>query len=576
MYSDQTNIRQLVSLLSESGITNVVLCPGSRNAAIVHTLTNLPQFDCRLITDERSAAFFALGWASAIGKPVAVCCTSGSALLNMHPAVAEAFYQGVPLLVISADRPAAWIGQMDGQTIPQPDVFGKLVRYSVNLPQVRTPEDRWFCNRLINEAILELDHNGKGPVHINIPVSEPIYSFVSEPPEKERLITRVSFRDLVYPSDEANDEVFQSLYSTFLSAQKKILVAGQMAPNSVPAELLKGKISEIGVWFAEHLANRNAPENAIENFDALLLGLKEEDKKALAPDLLITYGGHVVSKQLKLFLRKNPPKAHWHVSPDGKVADLFGALSTVIECTPEDFFRIMTQMTEDIIEAPQEFGAEYVKAWHALSEKVPEPKLSYSQVTATGNLIKMVPSGAALHLANSSTVRYAQLFSLPKAIRVACNRGVNGIEGSLSAAVGFASSRPEELNFVIIGDLSFFYDMNALWNENYGANLRILLINNGGGEIFATLPGIDLHHISRTFIGGEHQTKAEGWTKSVGFEYHRATDNVSLEEGLKALTAPLSDSEGARPVLLEVFTDQNQDIEELKRYYQEVKALFQA
>ena len=574
MYSDQTNIRQLVSLLSETGITNIVLCPGSRNAAIVHTLTNLPQFDCRLVTDERSAAFFALGWACSTGKPAAVCCTSGSALLNMHPAVAEAFYQEVPLLIISADRPAAWIGQMDGQTLPQPNVFGALVRRSVNLPQVKTKEDQWFCNRLINEALLELNHNGKGPVHINIPVSEPIYSFVPEPPEKERIISRVSFRELVYPSEFHNDEAFRKLYNTFITAKSRLFVAGQLPPCSICPLLFKGRLSELAVFLSEHLANKNAPQEAIENFDALLLGLPEKEKEALRPDLLITYGGHVVSKQLKLFLRKNPPKAHWHISPDGKVADLFGALSTVIECEPEDFFRVLSEMAEDIFETPQNFGSEYLKTWHGLSQKVPVPKFSYSQESATGALMKRLPASSVLHLANSSTVRYAQLFALPEGVSVTCNRGVNGIEGSLSAAVGYASATPNRLNFVIIGDLSFFYDMNALWNENYGANLRILLINNGGGEIFATLPGIDLHHISRTFIGGEHKTKAEGWARSLGFEYHRATDSSSLEEGLEALSAPTSDS-AARPVLLEVFTNQAKDIELLKRYYQTVKAVFQ-
>ena len=574
MYSDQTNIRQLVSLLSETGITNIVLCPGSRNAAIVHTLTNLPQFDCRLVTDERSAAFFALGWACSTGKPAAVCCTSGSALLNMHPAVAEAFYQEVPLLIISADRPAAWIGQMDGQTLPQPNVFGALVRRSVNLPQVKTKEDQWFCNRLINEALLELNHNGKGPVHINIPVSEPIYSFVPEPPEKERIISRVSFRELVYPSEIHNDEAFRKLFNTFITAKSRLFVAGQLPPRSIFPELFKGRLSELAVFLSEHLANKNAPQEAIENFDALLLALPEKDKEKLRPDLLITYGGHVVSKQLKLFLRKNPPKAHWHISPDGKVTDLFGALSTVIECEPEDFFRVLSEMAEDIFETPQNFGSEYLKTWHGLSQKVPVPTFSYSQESATGALMKRLPASSVLHLANSSTVRYAQLFALPEGVSVTCNRGVNGIEGSLSAAVGYASATPNRLNFVIIGDLSFFYDMNALWNENYGANLRILLINNGGGEIFATLPGIDLHHISRTFIGGEHKTKAEGWARSVGFEYHRATDSFSLEEGLEALSAPASDS-AARPVLLEVFTNQAKDIELLKRYYQTVKAVFQ-
>ena len=190
MYSDKKNILQLVALLIEHGVSNIVLCPGSRNSPIVHTLANHSFFNCHSVTDERSAGFFAVGLALHGGKPAAVCCTSGTALLNIHPAVAEAFYQKVPLVVISADRPAAWIGQMDGQTLPQPGVFGSLVKKSVQLPEIHTDQDEWYCNRLINEALLELNHHGKGPVHINVPISEPLFQFTTPELPKVRVITR--------------------------------------------------------------------------------------------------------------------------------------------------------------------------------------------------------------------------------------------------------------------------------------------------------------------------------------------------------------------------------------------------
>ena len=190
MYSDKKNILQLVALMKAHGIRKIVLCPGSRNAAIVHTLTNIEDFTCYSITDERSAGFFAIGLSLQGGEPTAVCCTSGSALLNLHPAIAEAYYQQIPLIVISADRPAAWIGQMDGQTLPQPNVFGSLVKMSVNLPEIHTEEDEWHCNRLVNEAILETTHHGKGPVHINVPISEPIYRFTAKELPQVRVMTR--------------------------------------------------------------------------------------------------------------------------------------------------------------------------------------------------------------------------------------------------------------------------------------------------------------------------------------------------------------------------------------------------
>ena len=180
MYSDKKNVLQLVALLRAHGVRRAVLCPGSRNVPLVQAFATCGGFECFSVTDERSAGFFAIGLALHVQAPVVVCCTSGSALLNLHPAVCEAFYRRVPLVVVSADRPAAWIGQMDGQTLPQPGVFGGLVRKAVNLPEVRTEEDEWYANRLVNEALLEVDHHGYGPVHINVPLSEPLFHFTAE------------------------------------------------------------------------------------------------------------------------------------------------------------------------------------------------------------------------------------------------------------------------------------------------------------------------------------------------------------------------------------------------------------
>ena len=222
MYSDKKNILQLVALLIEHGVSNIVLCPGSRNSPIVHTLANHSFFNCHSVTDERSAGFFAVGLALHGGKPAAVCCTSGTALLNIHPAVAEAFYQKVPLVVISADRPAAWIGQMDGQTLPQPGVFGSLVKKSVQLPEIHTDQDEWYCNRLINEALLELNHHGKGPVHINVPISEPLFQFTTPELPKVRVITR-------YQGLNVYDRKYDDLIERLNKYSKRMMIAGQMS-----------------------------------------------------------------------------------------------------------------------------------------------------------------------------------------------------------------------------------------------------------------------------------------------------------------------------------------------------------
>ena len=295
MYSDKKSILQLAALLKAHGVRKMVLCPGSRNAAIVHTLANIEDFTCYSITDERSAGFFAIGLSLQGGGPAAICCTSGSALLNLHPAVAEAYYQQVPLIVISADRPAAWIGQMDGQTLPQPNVFGSLVKMSVNLPEVQTEEDEWHCNRLINEAILETTHHGNGPVHINVPISEPIYRFTEKELPEVRVITR-------YQGLNVYDRDYKELIDKLNAYNKRMVVVGQMSLIYQFDKKFIKPLTRNFAWLAEHLSNQTIPALPIKNFDVAISGMSVERQEQMTPDLLITYGGHIVSKQLKKYL----------------------------------------------------------------------------------------------------------------------------------------------------------------------------------------------------------------------------------------------------------------------------------
>ena len=554
MYSDKKSILQLAALLKAHGVRKMVLCPGSRNAAIVHTLANIEDFTCYSITDERSAGFFAIGLSLQGGGPAAVCCTSGSALLNLHPAVAEAFYQQIPLIVISADRPASWIGQMDGQTLPQPNVFGSIVKMSVNLPEVQTEEDEWYCNRLINEAILETTHHGKGPVHINVPISEPIYRFTAKELPDVRVITR-------YQGLNVYDRDYKELIEKLNGFNKRMVVAGQMSLIYQFDKKYIKPLSKNFVWLTEHLSNQIVPTEPIKNFDVAISAMDEDRQKQMVPDLLITYGGHIVSKQLKKYLRNHPPKEHWHISKDGKVVDLFGCLTTVIEMDPFEFLEKIAFLLDNK-------PTNYPLMWENWCKIIPEPSLPYSQISVTGDLIKALPTPCALHLANSSTVRYAQLFPLSTDVEVCCNRGVNGIEGSLSAAIGYATAS-DKLNFVIIGDLSFFYDMNALWCTHFNNNLRILLLNNEGGEIFHTLPGMDKSGgTSRKFITAEHQTSARGWAEERGFFYQQVTNAEEWEEALTTFASP---EENPKPMLLEVMTDKAEDTTLLRDYYKSLK-----
>lgn len=484
MLSQKTSILQLTSLLHQHGIHDVVLCPGSRNAPICHTLSQARLFRCHPITDERSAGFFAIGTALATQRPVAVCVTSGSALTNLHPAVCEAFYQQVPLIIISADRPAAWIGQMDGQTMPQPHIFGQMSKKSITLPECRDKTEEWHCNRLINETLLACRHHTPGPVHLNIPLSEPLYEFRTEYIPKARVIQRCSMEDR------------HTLTLHQQGCRNAMVIIGQMPSHHLEADLFET---------AKHHGFHFIGET-LSNCPFLDANPSEIDWERMStPDLVITLGGHLIHKQMKQALRAYPPKEHWHVSPDGAIADTFCCLTLCIEATPQAFLKEMPYCQMDAIHLPP---------------FPPRPIPS-----AVSKLIDKLPDNAILHLANSSTVRYAQHHPTKPSITVCCNRGINGIEGSMSSAVGYASATPQNPNFLIIGDLSFFYDQNALWNTHLPANLHILLLNNGGGGIFNTLP-IPSEKESQDIICATHTLSAKSVAQLFGLVYLSGEENL--------------------------------------------------
>ncbi len=290
MYSDNRSVLQLVALLKAHGISHIVLSPGSRNSPLTHSFATDCEFSCYSIVDERSAGFFALGVIQATGKPVAVCCTSGSAVLNLGPSVAEAFYQQLPLIVITADRPTAWIGQMDGQTIPQAGLFREITRRSVHLPIITNKEEEWYCNRLINEALLSVDNGVIGPVHINIPLDEPLFGFNQESLPCVRTIRKVA---PAYRIGEEGDYA-----ERFVGYSKRMIIVGQLPPGHDLTELLRRLRESAGVVIlAEQLSN--VPSMETSTFDTVLYAASKEVLEQLAPELVITLGGHIVSKRLK-------------------------------------------------------------------------------------------------------------------------------------------------------------------------------------------------------------------------------------------------------------------------------------
>ena len=530
MVSEKAVVQELVALMLAHGVTRAVLCPGSRNSPIVATLAEQPGMECRSVTDERSAGFVALGWAQQAQAPVAVVVTSGSAVLNLHPAVAEAFYRKAPLLVISADRPAAWVGQNDGQTIPQPGVFNSLARYSAQVPE----DDAWHANRVINEALLELRHRGGGPVQLNMPLTEPFFGMKDEALPHVRVIQRTEAARMGADEEEALLEEAAAL------PRRLILLGQQPAACPLLAKLAEDKQFTI---VGEHIAN--APFADCCRPDTIIGATPGEE---WSPDLLITCGGDVISKRFKRLLRTHPPKAHWHISPDGEVVDSFCSLTRVLEGEPEEFWELLLAFAE-------EGDAGYQKRWQTAPATLPEH--DYSGMKLTGDLLQNLPAGSKLHLGNSSAVRYAQLFPLAEGIQVECNRGVNGIEGSVSTAAGHALSEPDKLHFLIIGDLSMFYDLNGLLMAQQCPNLRILLLNNQEGGIFGTLPGMS----GCSAIRAPHAESITGWCGNQ-FLRKQVTNATEWPAALELLLAP-----GNAPVLVECITSTAQDAAILKEFY---------
>lgn len=551
MISSKQNVRQLVALMKQYGIQNVVLCPGSRNAAIVQTILSEEYFNCYSVVDERSAAFTALGMADKTGRPAAVCCSSGTALMNMGSAICEAYYRAVPLLVISADRPKYSLNQFEGQTIPQDFIFDRVVNCSIDVDDSEDKEDICHINRQINQALLKLS-NPSGPVHINIHLKNPIHDFTDETLSEVRKVNKVP----IYPTAE--------LYIPTLAAKecrKVMVLVGQMPYDkdiSAAVRFLKEKGCLV---LGEPIANLEHGIVDAPHFDLILKAVDRSEWGDLAPDFLITFGGNIVSKRIKTLLTKFPPKKHWHISHTFPVADPdpYYSVTDLFGCKVTDFVESLS-LHIDTIEPEKS----YVYLWSYLENALPdaEPVKDDSAFAYVRQILSSIPQKADVMIGNSTFVRLDFLFDQPKDAILYCNRGVSGIDGSLSTAMGIAL-KAEGPVYVLIGDLSFLYDVNAL-REGLPKNMVIFLLNNHGGGIFHEIPALEKVEKKslEEFIASSHNVSPKGWAEDNGVEYHKAD---SAEE-IKKLAKP-SD----RPKLVEIEVDIHEQAAELNSFMKNIK-----
>ncbi|MCM0667261.1 2-succinyl-5-enolpyruvyl-6-hydroxy-3-cyclohexene-1-carboxylic-acid synthase [Flavobacterium tyrosinilyticum] len=540
--------QSIIEILSAKGIVNIIISPGSRNAPLTIGFAQNPNFTCYSIADERCAAFFALGIAQQTKQPTAIVCTSGSALLNYYPAFAEAFYSQIPLIVISADRPQSKIDIGDGQTIRQENVFSNHSVFNANLTEEASEENDLKINLAIETAIQK-----KGPVHINAPFEEPLYE-TTEELSVQPIITNPEPE--AFPVAIENSDEIVSIWNT---AKRKLILVGVNEANAIDQEVIENLASDPSiVVLTETTSNLHHP-SFINSIDTLITPFDDFDFKKFNPEVLITFGGMVVSKRIKGFLRKYKPEQHWHIDTL-RAYDTFGALTKHFEMQPNDFFKDLLSKTS-FVKSNYFKNVDAVYQTRLERRKEYLSKIDFSDFKVFEKVIESLPKNSLLQISNSSAIRYAQLIDIESSIEVFCNRGTSGIDGSTSTAIGAAVGNKKQTVFVT-GDISFLYDSNALWNSYIPKNFKIILINNGGGGIFRILPGHQEKPVFNTYFETSHNFTAEHLAKMYNFNYYAAKDNESLESGIQSLYS--SDNV---PAILEVFTPTLENDQILKQYF---------
>ncbi|MEQ9187888.1 MAG: 2-succinyl-5-enolpyruvyl-6-hydroxy-3-cyclohexene-1-carboxylic-acid synthase [Cryomorphaceae bacterium] len=557
--SDIGAVRTLVGQLYKRSICDVVLSPGSRNAPFILSFNAIEGFQCTSVLDERSAGFVALGIAQQKGNPAVLSCTSGSAVVNYAPALVEAYYQKIPLIAITADRPAAWIDQGEGQSIRQVGLLENVVVASFNLVEEHNELDQWHNHRLVNEALETALHSSR-PVQINVPLSEPLYGTA---PFDLDGIPSFSFAQMKHAVVDTELDVLLNEWNEAKSIA--ILATDGSAGDQIQEVLRKIHDDPRVVIITEtnanvyHLGYVSCIDRTIECF------IGTESEAQYIPELLITVGGNVISKKLKAMFRRHKRSIvnHWHFGAE--VMDTFQALTHLIDATPQ----AVLGRCEPVYSATGEgFGVRWKARFFEVEQKHLAflERADYSDLKVFERILDYLPDGSVLQMGNSSVVRYIQLFNQIRGVRYFGNRGVSGIEGCTSTSVG-AALGTDALTVLVSGDQAFRYDANALGVNEGRDNLRVIVINNGGGNIFRIIDGPSNHKASEAFIEKKDESSIERLVEYHGVDYLSAKNLEELDASLEKLFAPHRKSSA----VLEVFTPRIESPEILKKYFSALK-----
>lgn len=556
MYTKVKDVQILIALMKEHGISHVVISAGSRHVPFVQSVENDIFFNCYSVVDERSACYFAIGLYKRFLTPIAVVCTSAAATCNYFPAVFEAFQQNIPLLILTADRHPAYLDQMEDQMIKQNNMYGMLCKKAVNLPWVVSPLDSWQCQRFVNEAILELNHHGVGPVQINFPnhtnlIDNADLSVATLP--KVKVIKRYDRKTSI--------EEWEQLQKKLCEANRILILCGCMNPiNDEQIKALENFSERYNCVIAtEQLSNIHC-ENSLDTYK-MSHSLSKDTFKDILPEIVISFGGNFYSRFKSLLRWEQGNFEHWNINKDGRIIDSFQSLTSVFECDWEFFFDKFAKMGEELKNNKIYYNTIEFKIKHLIS-----PRLSYSSMEAINELSKVLPKNSLLHLSILNSTRIMELFTIHNSVRVYSNLGTYGIDGSMSTFLGQAAVTKDPC-YLVIGDLSFFYDMNCLGIKGIGKNVHIMLINNNGAAEFHFSMGLKRIPTINDHISAEHCFSAEQWAEENGFKYIKVEDTLGLQKNMCSFV----NQNNSSPVLMEVFTNKEYDGELLNSYFEELK-----
>jgi 2-succinyl-5-enolpyruvyl-6-hydroxy-3-cyclohexene-1-carboxylate synthase len=549
---------ELAQLCAKHGIENVVVCPGSRSASLSIAMARHPSLNCYSISDERSAGFIALGMAIETRKPVAIICTSGSAAYNFAPAVAEAFFQEIPLIVITADRPMEWIHQNDGQTMYQNDLFGKNCKKSYQLLSDTAHTDTlWHGNRTINEGILLSQKAPQGPVHFNIHIREPFYPETYETYQYQA-------KSIQFISPITSSFQLDSLKSALNKYSKILILIGQRTYiNQEFTELLDKLKTKKVVIIADLISNT---PNAFLDHD---LAWTDNLNNNLHPELLITCGQSVLTKKIKQYFQNNKPQAHWHIQEGSVIKDPLQSIDTIIEGQEHEIL-------SELFSSEYVYSREYYENWLEINSKSNHAKKKIllntnkqAEISQYAKVLESMPANSVLHLANSMAVRYTNIVGVEasKNIEVRANRGISGIDGCTSTALG-AAIKSDELHVLFTGDVAFQYDINAFWNNYIPNNFKIIIFNNAGGGIFRLIPGPSKQkELNEFFVTDQKVHNAELFCKNNNISYISNLLNSDWERELTQFFA------SEKPCCLELFSEGNLNLEAFEYFKNQLASI---